>query len=180
MIPYGKHTTSWVDAFRVAVQVKSNSLTQGKTINEFESQVANYVGSKYAVAVSSATAGLHLALLALKLPKLAKVITSPISFVSTSNAILYTGNHPIFIDIDEHTGNMSADEFDELCQNEKKIDAVIPVHLTGQPCDMVRINKTANEKGIKIIEDAAHALGGQYPSGSRIGSCEYSLSLIHI
>lgn len=174
LIPYGKHTTSWIDAFRVARQVKSKSLTQGSKIEEFEKEIADYVGAKFAVAVSSATAGLHLATLALNLPSNKKVITSPISFVATANAVLYSNLEPCFIDIEENTGNISAEKFSEVCLKDSSIGAVIPVHFSGQSCDMKSIHLTAQKYGIKIIEDAAHAFGGSYSSGQKIGSCQYS------
>ncbi len=174
MIPYGKHTTSWIDAFRVARQVKSKSLTQGSKIEEFEKEIASYVGAKYAIAVSSATAGLHLATLALNLPSSIKVVTSPISFVATANAVLYSNLEPYFIDIDENSGNISAEKFSDVCEKYSNIGAVIPVHFSGQSCDMESIYLTAQKYGIKIIEDAAHAFGGSYPSGQKIGSCQYS------
>ena len=100
MIPYGRHTVNWRDALAVAWQVKTKSLTQGSRIQEFEEKIANYVGSKYAVAVSSATAGLHISMLALDLPSESEVVTSPISFVASSNAILYAGLKPVFLDVD--------------------------------------------------------------------------------
>ena len=107
MIPYGRQTISWSDAFKVLWQVKFKSLTQGSKIAEYETQVAKYVGAKYAVAVSSATAGLHLAVLALELPEDSEIATSPISFVASSNCILYAGKKPVFVDIDEETVNLS-------------------------------------------------------------------------
>ena len=99
MIPYGKHSISALDVFRVAKQMYFSSLTQGPQIKKFEESIAHYVGAKYAVAVSSATAGLHLALMALNLPKGSEVLTSPVSFVSSSNAALYNELTPKFIDI---------------------------------------------------------------------------------
>jgi UDP-4-amino-4,6-dideoxy-N-acetyl-beta-L-altrosamine transaminase len=174
LIPYGKHTTTWLDAYRVARQVKSDSLTQGKKIEEFEKAIASYVGAEFAIAVSSATAGLHLAMLALKLPADKKVVTSPISFVATANAIQYADLEPLFIDVMETTGNISADIYSDLCRKDSNIGAVIPVHFSGQSCDMEKIYSTSKKNGIRIIEDAAHALGGSYSSGMKIGNCKYS------
>jgi perosamine synthetase len=158
----------------VAWQVKTKSLTQGIRIQEFEEKIANYVGSKYAVAVSSATAGLHISMLALDLPSESEVVTSPISFVASSNAILYAGLKPVFLDVDPHTINLSSELFKNYCLANSDVKAVIPVHFAGMPCDMANIHETANELGIRIIEDAAHALGGNYESGEKIGSCKYS------
>ena len=174
MIPYGRHTVNWRDAFAVAWQVKTKSLTQGSRIQEFEEKIANYVGSKYAVAVSSATAGLHISMLALDFPSESEVVTSPISFVASSNAILYAGLKPVFLDVDPHTINLSSELFKNYCLANSDVKAVIPVHFAGMPCDMVNIHETANVLGIRIIEDAAHALGGNYESGEKIGSCKYS------
>ena len=106
MIPYGKHNVKLSEALRVAWQIRFHSLTQGSKINEFERLVAKYVGAKYAVAISSATAGLHIAMLALDLPQKSKVITSPISFVASSNSVLYAGHHPLFVDIEPNANGI--------------------------------------------------------------------------
>lgn len=173
MIPYSKQSISIIDALRVAQQVKFKSLTQGNQIKEFENSVANYVGAKYAVAVSSATAGLHLAHLAIGHPIGSNVATSPISFVASANTIIYAGHTPFFVDIDFDSGSMSVDRLADLI-NQTKISTVVPVHYAGLPCDMKRINEVCKEKNISIIEDAAHALGATYDSGERVGSCTYS------
>ena len=173
MIPYSKQSISIIDALRVARQVKFRSLTQGAQIKEFEDSVADYVGSKYAVAVSSATAGLHLAHLANGDPIGSNVATSPISFVASANTIIYAGHTPFFVDIDFDSGSMSVDKLTDLI-NKTKISTVVPVHYAGLPCDMKRINEVCKEKNIKIIEDAAHALGATYDSGEKVGSCTYS------
>ena len=173
MIPYSKQSISIIDALRVARQVKFRSLTQGTQIKEFENSVADYVGCKYAVAVSSATAGLHLAHLAIGHPLDSNVATSPISFVASANTIIYAGHVPFFIDIDFDTGTMSVDKLNDLI-NQINISTVVPVHYAGMPCDMQRIHEVCKEKKIFIIEDAAHALGATYNSGEKVGSCTYS------
>ncbi len=173
MIPYSKQSISIIDALRVARQVKFKSLTQGNQIKEFENSVADYVGSKYAVAVSSATAGLHLAHLAIGNPIGSNVATSPISFVASANTIIYAGHTPFFVDIDFDSGSMSVDKLIDLI-NQTKISTVVPVHYAGLPCDMKRIHEVCKEKNISIIEDAAHALGATYDSGEKVGSCTYS------
>ena len=117
MIPYGKHNVTLSEALKVAWQIRFRSLTQGPKIDEFEKVVAAYVGCRYAVAVSSATAGLHIAMLALDLPQNSKVITSPISFVASSNSILYSGHRPVFLDIDSKTINLDLD----LVENHVKL-----------------------------------------------------------
>jgi perosamine synthetase len=173
LIPYSKQSISIIDALRVAQQVKFKSLTQGNQIKEFENSVANYVGAKYAVAVSSATAGLHLAHLAIGHPIGSNVATSPISFVASANTIIYAGHTPFFVDIDFDSGSMSVDKLADLI-NQTKISTVVPVHYAGLPCDMKRINEVCKEKNISVIEDAAHALGATYDSGEKVGSCTYS------
>lgn len=173
MIPYSRQSISIIDALRVAQQVKFKTLTQGNQIKEFENSVADYVGAKYAVAVSSATAGLHLAHLAIGHPIGSNVATSPISFVASANTIIYSGHTPFFVDIDFDSGSMSVDKLADLI-NQTKISTVVPVHYAGLPCDMKRINEVCKEKNINIIEDAAHALGATYDSGERVGSCTYS------
>ena len=173
MIPYSKQSISIIDSLRVAHQVKFKSLTQGNRIKEFEDSVADYVGSKFAVAVSSATAGLHLAHLANGHPVGSNIATSPISFVASANTIIYAGHKPLFVDIDFDSGSMSVDKLVDLI-NKIKISTVVPVHYAGLPCDMKRIHDLCSEKNISIIEDAAHALGATYNSGEKVGSCTYS------
>ncbi len=174
MIPYGKHNVKLSEALRVAWQIRFHSLTQGSKINEFESLVANYVGANYAVAVSSATAGLHIAMLALDLPQNSKVITSPISFVASSNSILYAGHHPLFVDIEPNTLNLDLDLVEKQVQLDAEVSAIIPVHFAGLPCDMNKLSKTAKASGIRVIEDAAHAFGASYEDGQKVGSCSFS------
>ena len=173
MIPYSKQTITVLDAIYVARQVKFRSLTQGSEIQKFEKSIAQYVGAKYAVAVSSATAGLHIAHLALGHPLGAKVVTSPISFVASANSIIYAGQTPIFVDVEVDSGNMSAEKLAEVL-NSQNISTVVPVHFAGNPCDMEKIYDLCKEQKISIIEDAAHALGSNYITGEKIGSCKYS------
>lgn len=174
MIPYGRHNVTWSDAIKVLWQVRFRTLTQGKEIEKFEGEVAEYVGAKYAVAVSSATAGLHLAAISLRLPRESKVITSPISFVASSNSLLYAGYKPEFIDIDRHTLNINVDLIESKVLKDKEVRAILPVHFAGLPCDMKRIHDVATKHGLRVIEDAAHALGASYENGSKVGSCLYS------
>lgn len=174
MIPYGRHNVTWSDAIKVLWQVRFRTLTQGKEIEKFEGEVAEYVGAKYAVAVSSATAGLHLAAISLRLPRESKVITSPISFVASSNSLLYAGYKPEFIDIDRHTLNINVDLVESKVLKDKEVRAILPVHFAGLPCEMKRIHDVATKHGLRVIEDAAHALGASYENGSKVGSCLYS------
>ena len=173
MIPYSTQTITILDAIYVARQVKFRSLTQGSEIQKFEKSISRYVGAKYAVAVSSATAGLHIAHLALGHPLGSKVVTSPISFVASANSIIYAGQTPIFVDVEMNSGNLSAEKLAETL-NSQNISTVVPVHFAGNPCDMEKIYELCKAQSISIIEDAAHALGSNYITGEKIGSCKYS------
>ncbi len=174
MIPYGQHYIDEDDIEEVIKVLKSGTLTQGPVIYEFEKTLAKQVGSKYAVAVSSGTAALHLACMAADIGPNNKVYTSANTFVASANSVLYTGGKPQFTDIDPDTLNMSPESLLSHVTNEPGIDAVIPVHFAGLPCDMESINYIARKHNAKIIEDASHALGAIYPSGKYVGSCEYS------
>jgi perosamine synthetase len=174
VIPYSRQIISLSDALKVGWHVWRHSLTQGPKISEFESSVATQVGAKYAVAVSSGTAGLHIALEALQLPKFGEVLTSPISFMASSNAALYARLTPKFIDIDSSSVNIDMNNVKTELELNDHVVAVIPVHFGGLPCDMEVLSKYTNLKGIPIIEDAAHALGAVYDCGNKVGSCKYS------
>ena len=174
MIPYGRQSINLFDVLSVSKQLAFKSLTQGSKIEEFEERVAKYVGAKYAIAVSSATAGLHLAVMALELPVDSHIITSPISFVASSNAILYSSHQPKFIDVERETINIDLNLVAQEIESNKNVRAVIPVHFAGLPCDMEKLARLSTATGIKIIEDAAHALGASYPNGNKVGSCEFS------
>ena len=150
------------------------SLTQGPKIGEFEKSVAAEVGAKYAVAVSSATAGLHIALEALQIQEGGEVITSPISFLSSANAAIYAGLTPKFVDIDSFSLNIDLNLVKSELDSNSQVAAVIPVHFGGLACDMKVLSEYTNSKGVPVVEDAAHALGAIYDCGSRVGSCKYS------
>lgn len=173
MIPYSRQIITWGDVLRVAYTLKFKNLTQGPAIERFEDCISKYVGSKYAVAVSSATAGLHLSHLALDVPRGSTIATSPMSFVASANTALYAGLNPIFIDINVDSGNISVESFQkEITQHD--IKTLIPVHYAGAPCEMNELYEICKTEGIHIIEDAAHALGSIYPTGERVGSCKFS------
>ena len=174
MIPYGRHYLDEDDIQAVTQLMRSGaSLTQGPKVEEFERAVADYVGAKYAVAVSSATAGLHIAAVAAGVKPGAALVTSPITFIASSNAALYAGGTPLFADIDPGTVNMSPASLGAVLRAHPETKAIVPVHFAGLPCDMPAIRAEADRTGAVIIEDAAHALGGQYPDGSKIGSNSY-------
>jgi UDP-4-amino-4,6-dideoxy-N-acetyl-beta-L-altrosamine transaminase len=177
-IPYGKQSISLEDINEVDQVLKGDWVTQGPKIAEFESLLADYCGSKYAVVLSSGTAALHLANLALGVQKDTKVLTSPISFVATSNSIIYAGGTPVFCDIDETTINVNPVEIETLLSRRSDISGIIPVHLGGLVADMEAISAIARSGGMWIIEDACHALGGRWADSEgverRVGDCSFS------
>ncbi len=174
MIPYGKHYLDEEDIQAVVEVLRNGWLTQGPKVGEFEAKISKYVGSKYAVAVSSGTAALHLACLALNLELGSKVVTSTNTFVASANCVRYVGGEPIFCDIDPHTLNLDISCFEMLLSNTSDVKAAIPVHFGGLPCDMASIDEISRKRGVKIIEDASHALGATYKNGQRVGNCQYS------
>ena len=178
MIPYGKHHIDEEDIQAVVDVLRSGWLTQGPAVEAFEQAIAEYVGAKYAVAVSSGTAALHLAALAAGVGPGTSLVTSPLTFVASANAVLYAGGRPLFADIDPATINISPSSLSEVLQKNPDARAVVPVHFAGLPCDMPAIKKVADGAGAVVIEDAAHALGAQYPDGRRVGCCAYSLMTI--
>ena len=178
MIPYGRHHIDEEDIQAVVNVLRSGILTQGPIIEQFEQEIARYVGARYAVAVSSATAGLHLAAIVAGVGPGATLITSPITFVASANAGLYTGGNVAFADIDPQTINMSPKSLKIALENNPNTKAVIPVHFGGLPCDMTAIKLLADNAGAVIIEDGAHALGASYPYGGKVGSCPHSLMTI--
>lgn len=178
MIPYGKHHIDEEDIQAVVDVLRSGTLTQGPAVEAFEQAVAKYVNVKYAVALSSGTAALHLAALAAGVGPGKSLITTPITFVASANAGLYAGGRVVFADIDPDTINMSPDSFKETLKKNPDARAVVPVHFAGLPCDMSAIKAAADQAGVAVIEDGAHALGATYSNGQRVGSCTYSLMTI--
>jgi len=174
IIPYGKHYIDEDDVQAVVDVLRNGMLTQGPKVSEFENIVADFVGAKYAVAVSNGTAALHLSCLALGLGDGDEVITSPNTFVATSNSILYVGARPVFIDIDEYSLNIDVAKIEQTIINSKNIKAIFPVHFAGLPCNMVRIKQLADKYNLTIVEDASHALGAKYNNSSKVGNCQYS------
>ncbi|AFZ50815.1 UDP-4-amino-4,6-dideoxy-N-acetyl-beta-L-altrosamine transaminase [Dactylococcopsis salina] len=176
-IPYGKQEISEADIAAVIDVLKSDRITQGPAIERFEQAVADYCGVKYAVAVSSATAGLHIACLALELGANDLLWTSPNTFVASANAGRYCGASVDFVDTDPKTYNLSPEALEaKLMAAEKqgKLPSVVmPVHLTGQSAVMAAIAPLAEKYGFRVIEDASHAIGAQY-QGKPVGCCEYS------
>jgi UDP-4-amino-4,6-dideoxy-N-acetyl-beta-L-altrosamine transaminase len=177
IIPYGRQDISEADIQAVVDVLRSDFLTQGPAVPAFEKSVADYCCAEHAVAVNSATSALHIACLALGVGKGDAVWTTPITFVATANCALYCGASVDFVDIDPQSYNMSVARLAEKLAHAEKVGnlpkVVIPVHLCGQPCDMLAIHALSLQYGFKIIEDASHAIGGKY-RGEAIGSCRYS------
>jgi UDP-4-amino-4,6-dideoxy-N-acetyl-beta-L-altrosamine transaminase len=177
MIPYGKQDIIQSDIDAVIRVLKSDFLTQGPKVPLFEKCISDYCDSAYSVAVNSATSALHIACLALGLGEGDWLWTSPITFVASANCGLYCGANVDFVDIDPKTYNLSAFELEKKLIHAKKENKlpkiVIPVHFSGQSCDMKRIHELGKEYGFNIIEDASHAIGGKYLNRP-IGGCQYS------
>ena len=176
-IPYGRQDINQDDIDAVISVLRSDFLTQGLSVPAFEKAVAKYCDAQHAVAVNSATSALHLACLALGVSKGDRVWTTPITFVASANCVLYCGAMVDFVYIDPRTYNLSVERLEEKLAEAEKTGklpkVVIPVHLCGQPCDMINIYALSRKYGFKIIEDASHAIGGKY-HGYSIGSGRYS------
>lgn len=171
IIPYGHQWVDENDIREIIKVLKSDWLTQGPKIKEFEDALCKYTGAKYGVAVSSGTAALHIACLAAGIKPGDEVITSPITFIASANCVLYCGGKPIFADIQENTVNIDLEEIKKKIN--RKTKAIIPVHFAGHPCDLEEIKEIAEKQNLLVIEDASHALGAEYKN-SKIGSCKYS------
>lgn len=170
IIPYGRQTIDNADIKAVSDTLASEFLTTGPKIYEFEKKFASFTGAKYAVAVSSGTAGLHLACLVAGLKKGEELITSPMTFAASANCALYCGAKPVFVDI-KNNGLIDENLIEKKITPKTKI--MIPVHLGGLPCDMKKIKAIAKRHKLIVIEDACHALGSEY-LGTKIGDCKYS------
>ncbi len=172
--PYGKHSINKMDLLAVNKVLLSGFLTQGPFIQNLEDNISNYVGAKYSVAVSSATAGLHLCYQALNIDKNNRIITTPLTFVATSNAALYCNSRPSFTDISKETLGICPNILEENLNKERNIKTIVPVHFGGLAYNAKKIYEISKRKGLKIIEDAAHSLGAKYECGTKVGSCKYS------
>lgn len=170
-IPYGKQSIDEDDINSVVEVLKSDFLTTGPKIKEFEDELCKYTNAKYCVAVANGTAALHLASLVL-LNKGDKVITTPNSFVATSNSILYVEAKPIFVDIQED-GNIDLDLCEEELKKDRSIKALYVVHFSGNPINQKKLKYLKESYNIKILEDCAHSLGATF-EGIKAGSCENS------
>ncbi|MCK4828831.1 DegT/DnrJ/EryC1/StrS family aminotransferase [bacterium] len=165
-IEFYKHNIGPEEKQSVNKILDSVFLTTGEAVDQFERDLAHYVGAQYCVGLMSCTAALHLALLALNVGPGDEVITTPLTFVATSTAIIHAGAKPVWVDVEEETGNINVDLIEEAIT--EKTRAIIPVHLYGQMCDMQRIRKIADKHGLFVVEDAAHALESER-DGIRVG-----------
>lgn len=181
-IPYGRQSIDRSDIGDVSRVLRTDWITQGPKVSEFEEALASYCGAKYAVAVSSGTAALHIACLAAGLKAGDEAVTTPVTFVATANSVLYAGAKPVFADIDRNTVNIDAGKIKEKITGRTK--AILPVHFAGLVCDMEGIGREAKKNKLVVIEDACHALGAEYRTQSagrkaqsvwkRAGCCEHS------
>lgn len=165
-IPYGRQSIDESDIQAVVDVLRSDYLTTGPGVLEFERAVCAYTGAKYAVAISNGTAALHAACFAAGIGPGDEVILPPLTFAASANCVLYCGGTPVFADVDEKTYNMDPEEIKRKITEKTK--AIIAVHLAGHPCDMDRILAIARKHRLLVIEDAAHALGAKY-NGKKIG-----------
>jgi len=166
-LPYGHQWIDDEDINAVVEVLRTDWITQGPKIEEFERKVAEYCGAKYAVAVSSGTAALHAACAVVGISEGDEAITTPITFIATANAITYCGGKPVFADISEDTLNIDPKEVRKRLSPKTK--AILPIDFAGHPSDIGEIKALAEEKGLIVIEDAAHALGAEY-KGRKLGS----------
>ena len=176
-IKYGRQDITQEDIESVVEVLKSELLTQGPVVPKFEEAVCNFTAAKYGIAVNSATSALHIACMALDLGPGDILWTSPNTFVASSNCAIYCGANVDFVDTDPATYNMSVEKLEEKLIEAKQINrlpkVLVPVHLSGQSCEMSKIKKLSIEYGFKIIEDASHSIGGNYMD-IPVGSCKYS------
>jgi perosamine synthetase len=177
-IPYGLQWVTEEDIAAVAEVLRSDWITQGPAVERFERALASYCGARFAVAVANGTAALHLAALAAGIGTGDEVITSPITFAASANCVIYAGGRPVFADVEPDT--ICLDPGAAALKVGKRTRGIIPVHFAGHPCDMAAIHALARERGLTVIEDAAHALGATYTVGGtaggkvhRVGSCAH-------
>lgn len=177
MIPYGRHNINRDDVEAVVRVLRSNFLTQGPTVEDFEQKISEYCGVKHAVAVSNATSALHIACLSIGLKSGDLAWTTPNTFVATANCARYCGADVDFVDIDPSTWNLSSERLSEKLKRAQSIGrlpkVLLPVHFSGQSCDMEAIGALARQYGVEIIEDASHAIGAKF-SGEAVGACVHS------
>jgi UDP-4-amino-4,6-dideoxy-N-acetyl-beta-L-altrosamine transaminase len=166
-LPYGRQFIDDDDINAVVATLKSDWLTTGPKVDEFEKAISAYTGAKQAIAVNSGTSALDIAVAALELPAGSEVITTPFTFVASANCAVYNNCRPVFADIDPRTYNIDPEQVRRKIT--KKTKAIIYVDYAGQPCDIRALREIADARGLSLIEDAAHALGAKY-EGKRVGT----------
>ena len=166
-LPFSRPTIDEAEINEVVDSLKSGWITTGPKVKRFEENFRNYAGAKFAVPLSSATAGLHLTLLALGIKEGDEIITTPMTFASTLSIPILCGAKPVLVDIEPGTLNIDVTQIREKITPSTK--AIIPVHFAGQACDLEPLFALAKEFGLTVIEDAAHAAGTEY-KGKRIGT----------
>lgn len=166
-LPYGTQSIDEKEINEVIDSLKSNWITTGPKMRLFEENFKKYIGSKFAVAVNSGTAALHISTSSINIKPGDEVITTPLTFVASANCVVYRGGTPIFADIKKNTYNIDTEEVKRKITSKTK--AIIPVHFAGQPCDMDEISEIAKENDLMVIEDAAHAIDAKY-KGKKIGT----------
>src|SRR5262249_1733116 len=155
-IPFFKHDLGEPELEAIAQVLRGPILTTGATVETFERRFAAYLGVRHAIAVTSCTGAMHLALLALNIGPGDEVITTPMTFIATSTAILEAGALPVFVDVEPTTGNLDAEQVKRVITERTR--AILPVHLYGLMCDMRTLRRIADDHGLAIVEDAAHCL----------------------
>ena len=176
-IPYGRQSIDDDDVYSVVKTLRSEFLTTGPNVEEFESGLCELTGAKHAIACSNGTAALHLACLALGIGENSLCVTSPITFLSSANCVEFCNGRVDFIDIDPNTLCLSSDRLEEYCQDVAVPDLVIPVDFAGVPADLPAKKALADKYGFKIIEDAAHSIGSTYTHNGttyHCGGCAHS------
>ena len=171
-LPYSRQYIDKKDITEVTKVLKSDFITQGPKISEFEKNFANYVGAKYAVACATGTAALHISCMSLDLKKNEGLVTTPITFVASANCAQFVGAHTYFADIDDKTHCISPVDLERVLKK-KKIRIVVVVHMAGHSAEMSKIYKLKKKYKFNIIEDSCHALGGTYKN-KKVGSCHFS------
>tara|TARA_B100000686_G_C16751418_1_gene952724 strand:+ start:803 stop:1957 length:1155 start_codon:yes stop_codon:yes gene_type:complete len=158
-VDFFRHNIKEEDIEAAAGVMRSIFLTTGDVVEKFETTLCEYLSCEYAIGVTSCTAALHLSLLAFDIGPGDEVITTPMSFVATANAIMHAGATPVFVDVEPQTGNINADLIEDAITAETK--AIMPVHLYGSLCDMRKIRDIADKHNLKVIEDSAHMISGE-------------------
>ena len=179
-LPYGRHTIEEDDIAAVVAAMRSELLAQGPRVAAFEAALAERVGARHAVACSSGTAALHLALAGLSLKPGDVCVVPPVTFLSTATAALFCGAEVLFCDVDPTTGLMTPHALDQALRRAKdlgmRVRAVTPVHLAGRLCDTAALAEVASSVGAVVVEDACHALGSRDAAGGFAGGCADSVA----